>query len=127
MQSHIRAIVAAAAFAVITGKKVAGIYDHAGARHLRIAAECRDGWLQALDGERNAKFGGTLPELFHQGDSSYVSMEIDGHSARGYDRGSASFYVANVADQIVQLFDHDAETWFAFDVQVVPADAAAAG
>jgi hypothetical protein len=124
MKSHLRATVAAAAYAVITGKKVAGIYDHAGGRHLRIAAECRDTWLQALDGERNAKFGGTLPELFDEGDRVYVSMEVDGTTARGYDRGSASFYVANVTGQVVQLFDHEPDTWFAFDVQVVTAEPA---
>ncbi|WP_442678582.1 hypothetical protein ACSBM8_13785 [Sphingomonas sp. ASY06-1R] len=122
MQSHLRATVAAGVYAVITGKKVAGIYDHAVGRHLRIAAECRDNWLQALDGERNAKFGGTLPELFDERDRVYVSMEIDGTTARGYDRGSASFYVAHVTGQVVQLFDHDSDTWFAFDVQLVPGE-----
>ena len=120
MHPHTRAIVAASAYAVITGKKVAGIYDHAAARHLLIAAECRDDWLQALDGGRGAKFGGTLPELFDEGDRTFVSMEIEGMTARGYDRGAASFYVANVTERVVQVFDHEVDAWFAFDIQVAP-------
>ncbi len=118
MQPHTRAIVAASAHAVITGRKVAGLYDHEAGRHLRIAAECRNNRLQAFDGERGAKFGGTLPELFDAGDRSFVSLEVEGMTARGYERGSASFYVANVADRLVQLYDHSRSAWFAFDVQV---------
>jgi hypothetical protein len=118
MQPHTRALVAAAAHAVITGRKVAGLYDHGAGRHLKVAAECRGDWLQAFDGERRAKFGGTLPELFDEGDKSFVSFEVDNMSARGYDRGSASFYVANVSDRLVQLFDHSENAWFTFAVQV---------
>src|ERR1700748_2101327 len=94
MQSHTRALVAASAYAVIVGKKVAGLYDHAAGRHLRIAAECRDNRLQGIDGDRPAAFGGRLPEIHDQGDKAFLSMEIEGRTARGYDRGSAGFYVA---------------------------------
>lgn len=122
MHSHTRAIVAASAHAILTGRKVSGIYDHAAGRHLRIAAECRDGRLQAYDGDRAARFGGNLPELFDEGDRAFISLETEGMTARGYDRGSASAYVANVADRVVQLFDHQEGAWFAFDVQYAEDD-----
>lgn len=118
MQPHTRAIIAAAAYAVITGKTVAGIYDHAGGRHLRIAAECRGSHVQAFDGERDAPFGGALPELYDAADGTFISLEADGMTARGHDRGSASSYVANVADRLVQLYDHGQSAWFAFQVQI---------
>ena len=118
MQAHTRAIVAASAHAAIIGRKVAGIYDHTARRHLRIAAECRGNWLQGLDGERAAKFGGTLPELFDEGDRTFVSLDVDGTTARGYDRGSASAYEAQVTERVVQLYDHAEGAWFAFDIQV---------
>lgn len=118
MHSHTRAIVAASAYAVIIGKKVAGIYDHAAGRHLRIAAECRDGRVQAYDGDRAARFGGSLPELFDDGDRAFISLAVEGMTAQGYDRGSASAYVANVTDRVVQLYDHGEGAWFAFDVQI---------
>jgi hypothetical protein len=123
MHPHTRAIVAASAYAVMTGDKVAGIYDHAADRHLRIAAECREGRLQAYDGERSAKFGGTLPDLYDQGDETFVSLEYDGAVGRGYDRGSANFYEVRVTGQSVQLYDHGESAWFAFDVQTVDARA----
>ena len=119
MNPHSRAMIAASAHAFINGRKVAGIYDHAARRHLRIAAESRGEHLQGFDGDRLAKFGGTLPELYDAGDQAFVSMEIEGTTARGYHRGSANFYSATVADRSVQLFDHGENAWFAFDVQVV--------
>lgn len=126
MQPHIRAIVAAAAFALINRRKVAGLFDHAAGRHLRIAAESRDDRVQAYDGDRSAKFGGTLPDLFDESDRSFVSLTIEGTTARGYDRASGGFYVAEVNDRLVQLYDHADSTWYAFDVQTVDASEGAA-
>ena len=118
MSPHTRALVAAAAHAFITGKKVAGLYDHTAGRHLRIAAEARGEHLQGFDGDRDARFGGTLPELSDVVTETYVSLEIDGDTAKGYDRSSSSHYSLTVTDRQVQLFDHGDSAWFAFDVQV---------
>lgn len=115
-------MIAASAFAFLTGKKVAGLYDHTAGQDRRIAAEIRGNQLQGLDGERGVRFGGALPELYDAGDAAFVTMEIEGTQARGYDRGSSTFYTAQVAGGLVQLFDHGASAWFAYDVQ--DADAA---
>ena len=122
MRSHTRALVAAAAFTFATGKKVAGIYDHSAARDRRIAAECRGDRLQGFDGDRGVKFGGTLPELYDAGDRTFVSFETDGETMhdlkiRGFDRGTSTFYTAQVRDGLVQIFDHGENAWFSYDIQ----------
>ncbi len=118
MLPHTRAIVAAAAHAFVNGRKVAGVYDHAAGRHLRIAAEAQGNHLQGLDGDRAARFGGTLPELRDVGDGAQLHMTIDGATARGFDRASAGAFTAEVTERQVQLYDHGRSAWFAFDVQV---------
>ncbi|WP_235037707.1 MULTISPECIES: hypothetical protein [unclassified Novosphingobium] len=110
-------MIAAAAFAILTSKKVAGIYDHSAKRNLQIAAEFRDGRLQGFDGDRAVKFGGTLPELFDAGDGTFVSIEIAGTQVKGYDRGSSTFFTAEVNDDLVQVYEHGQGAWFAYDVQ----------
>jgi len=117
MQPHHRAIVAACAYAVIAGRKVEGLYDHAAERHLRIAAEAQGDRVQALDGDRSVRFGGTLPELHDEGDRVFISLERDGPGARGYDRSSETFYHAQIGDRMVQLYDHGAGDWFAFSIR----------
>ncbi|MBV1918334.1 MAG: hypothetical protein KUG65_09785 [Sphingomonadaceae bacterium] len=117
MHPQTRAMIAAATFAFVTGKKVAGIYDHSARRDLRIAAECRRDQLQGFDGDRAVKFGGRLPELYDAGDNSFVSFEIDGTKVHGYDRGSSSSYTAHVTDGLVQVYDHSQSAWFAYDIQ----------
>jgi len=117
MHAHTRAIVAAATFAVITGKKVAGMYDHTAGQSLKIAAECRGDKLQGFDGERGVKFGGTLPEIYDAGDKSHVSIQSDGETVKGHDRHSSSDYAAHVTDGLVQLYDYAAKAWFAYDIQ----------
>ena len=110
-------MIAAAAFAFITGKKVAGLYDHSAGRDLQIAAEGQGKQLQGFDGDRGAKFGGALPELYDAGDRTFVSFEIEGTTAKGYDRGSSGFFTANVTDGLVQVYDHSQSAWFAYDIQ----------
>lgn len=117
MNPHTRAMVAAAAFAYVAGKKVAGIYDHSTGRDLQIAAEFNGDRLQGVDGDRAARFGGTLPEIYDAGDKTFVSFEVDGTMVKGYDRGSSSFYSATVTDGLVQVYDHGESTWFSYDIQ----------
>ncbi|MGE3689991.1 MAG: hypothetical protein AB7F98_01275 [Novosphingobium sp.] len=111
-------MVAAAAYAFIAGRKVAGIHDHWSGQDLQIAAESRGNQVQGFDGDRGSQFAATLPELFDGGDNTFVSMEIAGSRARGYDRGTSSHYEADVTEGQVQLYDYSQSAWFAFDVQV---------
>jgi hypothetical protein len=110
MLPHTRAMIAAAAYAYITGKKAA--------RDLQIAAESRGQHLQGFDGDRAAQFGGTLPELFDAGSGTFVTLEISGANARGFDRGSSGSYAAQVSDSRVQLYDYIQGVWFTFSIQV---------
>ncbi len=117
MYPHTRALVAAASFASVTGKKVAGIFDHSVQKDLPIAAECRGDRLQGYDGDRAVEFGGALPEIYDAGDKTFVSLKIEGMKVQGYDRGSSTFYEAHVSDGLVQVYDHSQSTWFAYDIQ----------
>jgi hypothetical protein len=117
MLPHTRAMIAAAAYAFIQRKKVAGLHDHSTGRDLDIAAESRGDQLQGIDGDRGAKFGGKLPEMYDFGDKTFVSLQIEGASAKGYDRGSASHYAAEVTERRVQLYDYGESAWITFDIQ----------
>jgi hypothetical protein len=117
MQPHTRAIIAASAFAFVTGKKVAGLYDHTAGRDLQIAADIRGDQLQGYDGERAVSFGGAATELYDGGDKAFISVEVEGTKMRGYDRGSSGAYEAQVTGGLVQVFDHSAGAWFAYDIQ----------
>ncbi|CAM3392555.1 MULTISPECIES: hypothetical protein [Sphingomonas] len=119
MQPEIRAIVAASSHAFVTGKKVAGLYDQSADRHLRIAAEARGEHLQGLDGDRNVKFGGTLPELRETGTGAAIYMEVTDGETKGFDRSSAGHFTCRIEDQVVQLYDHAESAWFTFVVQTV--------
>lgn len=116
-------MVAATAYAFITGRKVTGLHDHATGQDLRIAAEARGDQVQGIDADRSAKFGGTLPEIYDAGTQAHVSFEIDGTKAQGYDRASSGFYTAQVTELRVQLYDHAESAWFNFSVQDMEAAA----
>ena len=118
MQPHTRAMIAAAAYAYASGQKVAGIHDHSSGRDLLIAAESRGGQLQGYDGDRRVQFGGALPELFDAGEQAFVSFEINGAKASGFDRKSAHAWSAQVSELRVQVYDYGPAAWFNYDIQV---------
>ena len=118
MTPQTRAIIAASAYALITGKKVAGLHDHSTTQDLRIAAEAKGQQLQGHDGDRAAKFHGVLPEIYDAGAKAFFSLAIDGETARGYDRASSCHYSLKVTGETVQVYDHSQNEWFAFSVQV---------
>ncbi|MFC4256484.1 hypothetical protein GRI97_09850 [Altererythrobacter xixiisoli] len=122
MQTHTRALIAAAAFAFVTGRKVAGMFDHTAGQDLRIAAEARGDRLQGHDGDRDAAFGGTLPEIQEAGASSSITIKRHEGRATGYDRASETHFEAVVEDGMVKLYDHGEAAWFAYEIQ--DADAA---
>ncbi|MFN4112621.1 MAG: hypothetical protein ACK4GD_01620 [Sphingomonadaceae bacterium] len=119
MLPHTRAIIAAATHALATGKTITGVFDHARQMDLQIAAEARGGRLQAFDGDRDARFGGTLPDLYDQSDKAFVSLDLDGMRATGYDRKSSSHFSVTVTEHQVQLYDYGAAEWFTFDIRVI--------
>ena len=118
MTPQTRAMIAATAHAFVIGKKVAGLYDHTGGQHLRIAAESRAEHLQGYDGDRDARFGGALPEIRDAGGGSQIHMVVRGTTVVGYDRSSSSHFTAEVTERVVQLYDHVEAAWFAYDVQI---------
>lgn len=118
MTPHTRAMIAATAHAFVIGKKVAGLYDHAAARHLRIAAESRNDHVQGYDGDRRARFGGTLPEIRDAADGSQVHMIVQGTTVSGYDRGSSAHFTVEAGERVAQLYDHGEGAWFAYDIHV---------
>jgi hypothetical protein len=118
MNPDTRAMIAAAVFAFVSGKRVAGMHDHASGKDRRIAAESRGKQVQGYDGDRSAGFGGQLPDLYDSAAHSFVSLDLDGAKAQGFDHASATAYTAQVSDQRVQVFDHGEGAWFTFDMLV---------
>lgn len=110
-------MVAAAAFVVLTSKKVAGVFDHSAGKKLRIAAERRGDQVQAFDAENQAHFGGTLPELYDAGTKAHIAFNVTGDNLTGHDRHSATDFSARVEEGCVQIYDYADKAWFAYDIQ----------
>ncbi|WP_237392265.1 hypothetical protein [Aurantiacibacter rhizosphaerae] len=111
-------MVAAAAHAFICGRKIVGVHDHEFGKDMRIAAEAQGERLQGFDGDRAAKFDGSSSEIYDAVDDAFVSLEIDGLKAHGYDRRTSSHYTLSVLGRVVQLYDHASRSWFAYTIQV---------
>jgi hypothetical protein len=115
---HKRAIVAAAVYSIVTGRRVAGVNDQAAGRHLWIAAECLGDRVHIYDGERRAWFGGTLPELCDHDGDAFLSLTRDGATIHARDWTAAGSCTATADDRTVLIFDVDEQVSFAFAIQM---------
>ena len=115
MKPHTRAMIAAASFAVLTGKKVAGLYDHTTGQDLRIAAEARGDSVQGFDGDRAAKFGGTLPEIHDAADQALSRAPATAPHARPRPRLVNRLHRARRQQRRASLRSRQ-NHWFSYDV-----------
>jgi hypothetical protein len=116
VQEHSRSVIAAVAYAVISGKSVSSIYSHSEGSWRTVEARCSNGNISAYDFSRSSHFDGNLPNLYDYADSSHVEMNINGTKANGYHYGSSSFYEVSVNGNSVEFYDYESGGWASYSV-----------
>lgn len=116
MQEHARMMIAAAAYAAITGKKVSSVYSYKAGSYQNIEAKFDGSKISAYDYARGAHFDGTLGSLYDYGDRAHVEMKINGNKAEGYHYGSSHFYEATVSGSSIEVYDYGDAGWFNYSI-----------
>lgn len=115
MKLNVRAAVAAAALAHSTGRSISSIYDYGAGGYRMIDARFSGTRLDAYDHTSGCHFDGSLPDLYHYGQSAHVEFKV-GSSGRyeGYDYGASCFWEATVRGNSVELYDYGASSYFSY-------------
>ncbi len=116
MQEYARAMIAAAAYAAITGEDVASIYSYSTSLYRNLEASFADGQIRGFDYLRNARFEGVPANLFDYRDRAYVGMTIAGGAAEGFHHGAGHHYRAELRGNVIAFYDYGAGSWFNYAV-----------
>jgi hypothetical protein len=116
MKEYTRSNIAAAAFAMVSGRSVNSVFSHDVARHRKVQATFRGGRLDAYDYDRGAYFQGDNGNLYDFGDSCHISMQINGVKVEGYHYGEGSYYEAKVSGTSVTIYDYATARWHDFSI-----------
>ena len=96
------------------GKSVSSLYDYGAGEYLNIAVGVSADRVQGYDYKSGAHFGGTLPSLFHYGESAHIELKHSNGKYRGYDYGAGSHFEITVRGNSVDLFDFGTGHWFSY-------------
>lgn len=106
MKDHVRAVIAAIAIAHVTKRSVSSVYDYGASKYRSIDAKVQGSSVSAYDYDAGCSVDGSLPSLYHYGDSHYVDLTISGQSFSGYDYGSSSHFEGTVSGSEAQIYDY---------------------
>ncbi|KRQ02885.1 hypothetical protein AOQ71_34325 [Bradyrhizobium manausense] len=107
MKQHMRAAVAAVAFAHALRREVLSLYEHETRGYNRIRVWVNANWASGYDSDNQCKVGGSLPYMFHQGVRSRWRLRPRPLGAySGFDHDTSSFFSVKVTSKHARLFDH---------------------
>ena len=106
MKPGTRAAVAFIAGRLIGSGSGGAIYDYS-AHGYRILSGIIGPNVQVYDHTDKCHITGTPSNLYHHGQSNYISINLDGKSFSGYDYASTKYFSGKVNGSNISMYDYD--------------------
>ncbi|WP_406851678.1 hypothetical protein WEU32_09150 [Brevundimonas sp. BH3] len=116
MKPHVRAAIVAAALSHHGKRNVSSVYDFSAGSYHNIVASFNGQSLTAFDYTKGAHFSGTIPNLFHYGESCHIQLKHkSGDKYDGFDYGSSHHFELTIKHNgQVDFFDYGAGSYFTY-------------
>lgn len=114
MQHEVRAAIAAASFAVLTGQTVGRVVDHRDGQSLPVTARAEGDAVEAYDFRRGGALSGTLPGLFDHAGGTHVDLKRVEDRIEGFHYASGGFFRVVAKGRLAEMFDFADQSWSAF-------------
>lgn len=107
MKSQTRRAVAYIAARLISGRNSGSVYDYSISSHVSFSATISDNRISAYDYDQSCHIGGSLPNLYHYGNSAHLSLTIAGTHFKGYDYDTSSHYSGKINGRSISIIHFD--------------------
>lgn len=116
IKPHVRAIIAATAISDATSNRLSSIYQYGeGSGWKSISMEVSGQAVTGYDYSMSAHFSGTMPNLYHYGESAYVEFKRSSQNKyTGYDYGSRAHFEVTVNGKNATFYDYGGSGWTEF-------------
>ena len=116
MEAHTRRAVAYIAGRLISGSDAAAVYDYSESRYVNFSGDVDAQNVNVYDYEQSRHIGGTLPSLYHYGNSRHIDLKVNGADFEGYDYASNKHFSGHVDGKNVSLYDYEHGQYFNYTV-----------
>lgn len=116
MKSHTRRAVAYIAARLISGRNSGAVYDYSISSHVSFSATISGNRISAYDYDQSCHVGGSLPNLYHYGNSAHLSVKLAGAHFKGYDYDTSSHYSGTVNGRSISIYDYEHSQHFNYSI-----------
>ena len=116
MKDHTRRAAAYIAGRLISGDRSGSVYDYSDSRHVSFSATLGNNNISAYDYDQSCYVTGNLPNLYHYGNSAYLSLKIQQKRFTGYDYDTSSHYSGQVNGRSISIYDYEHGQYFNYSI-----------
>jgi hypothetical protein len=115
MKSHVRAAAAAVALSHGFGRDVTSVYDYNEGGYKQIKISVTGSAVNGYDYDNSCYISGSLPSLYHYGESSYLQLTPNGTGEyKGYDYDTSSYFSVKINGNQAQIYDYGEGSYFTY-------------
>ena len=118
IQPHIRNVIAAASISHASGKSLSAIYKYGDDSGFKtIAMKVANGKVTGYDYTTSSHFTGTMPNLYHYGESCHVQLQAKGNGKyAGFVYGGGGHFEVTVKGKNASFYDYGGSGWTQYSV-----------
>ncbi len=116
MEHHSRRALAYIAGKLASGSSTSSVYDYAASQYFSIGGTVTPQRVSIYDYSLGCYITGTLPSLYHYGNSGYLSLKMNGEQFSGYDYHTGSYFSGNVRGRSISVYDYQLSSYFNYSV-----------
>src|SRR5437899_1531974 len=114
MNAHTRRAVAYIAGRLVTGTDSGSVYDYSAPGYFNFSGDVSEGNVNVYDYGQSCFVGGTLPSLYHYGNSRHLDLTVSGTDFEGYDYATGRHFSGSVSSASVSVYDYEHGSYFEY-------------
>ena len=100
-----------------SSRNSSSVYDYAVGQHHPFSGSVNGDSISAYDYTEKCHVGGTLPNIYHYGNSKHINLRIqESGQFSGYDYDEACHFSGNVKGNSVTIYDNGSSAHFSFSL-----------
>ena len=116
MKDNVRQAIAFVVSRLSSGRDLTAVYDYSTNQYVNFSGTVTPANVSIFDHQGGSHISGTLPLLYHYGENSQISLEINGTHFQGFDYGSSSHFSGDVNTGSISLFDYGQGKYFQYSL-----------
>lgn len=116
MESHTRRAIAYIAGRLISGKPSSSVYDYTEGGHVSFSGTVSQSSISVFDYDQSCYVSGSGTNLYHYGDSHYITLNADGSKFSGFDYGTSSYFAGTVSGGSVSVYDYGTSSYYQYSM-----------